>query len=202
MRLRLLQRGTRAFKLRFERLDSQLRADHGGFGASRIGFLSLQVGARLLLALNRAGTFFDKVPRPALLLLREPQLRLRLIELRFRLIDLFVLAANLRLDVADVGLRNGNLRLRLIDRDLVVAVVDPRQQIARIDMLIIGDRHIGDIAANLRRDRKTPGRDEGVVCRLIVTDVEPVSQAADQGDQQRTHSGRRNDPMLMQPTAP
>ena len=137
----------------------------------------------MLLTLNRAGTFFDKVPRPALLLLREPQLRLRLIELRFRLIDLFVLAANLRLDVADVGLRNGNLRLRLIDRDLVVAVVDPRQQIARIDMLIVGDRHIGDIAANLRRDRKTPGCDEGVVCRLIVTDVEPVSRAADQGDQ-------------------
>src|SRR5205807_6738770 len=66
LRLRLLQRGTRAFKLRFERLDSQLRAYHGGFGASRIGFLSLLGGARLLLALNPGRTCFAEVPRPAL----------------------------------------------------------------------------------------------------------------------------------------
>jgi hypothetical protein len=91
-----------------------------------------------------------------LFLPRELQLRQGLIELR--LLDLFALAIDLSLDGADIGSCDGKLCLRLIGRDPVVAVVDPRQQIAGIDVLIV--RHIGGIAANLWRDRKTPGRDE------------------------------------------
>jgi hypothetical protein len=114
-----------------------------------------------------------------LFLPRELQLRQGLIELRLRLLDLFALAIDLSLDGADIGSCDGKLCLRLIGRDPVVAIVDPRQQIAGIDVLIVGGRHIGGIAANLRRDRKTPGRDEGVVGGFVMTDVESISDAPD-----------------------
>jgi hypothetical protein len=153
----------------------------------------------LLLALNRSGTFFHQVARARLLLLRELQLRLGLVELRLRLLDLFLLAVDLRLDVADVGLRHGNLRLRLIDRDLVVTVVDPRQKFAGVDVLVVGDRDGGDIAANLRRNPKAPGRDEGVIGRFVMTDVEPINEAADHGDQEHAGPYCRDDPMVAQP---
>jgi hypothetical protein len=41
LRLRLLQRGARAFELRLQRLDSDLRSDHCSLGTRRIGLLRL-----------------------------------------------------------------------------------------------------------------------------------------------------------------
>jgi hypothetical protein len=68
-------------------------------------------------------------------------------------------------------------------------------------MLIVGDGHIGDITADFRRNRKTPGRDKGVVSRFVVTNIEPVNQAADQDDQQHAGAGGGEHPMLAQPIA-
>jgi hypothetical protein len=129
------------------------------------------------------------------------QLRLCLFELRAGLLDLGLLAVDLRRDIGHVGQCNGHLRLGLIDRDLVVAIVNPGEQVTCVDVLVIGHGYFGHVAAHLRRDRETAGRDESVVGRFIVTDVEPVGDATDQDDQENTCAGSRQHPMLAQAVA-
>jgi len=62
-------------------------------------------------------------------LLSELQLRLGLLLLRFGLVDLLSLTVELRLDVGNVGVRHRHLRLRLVDRDPVVPIVDAGEHI-------------------------------------------------------------------------
>jgi hypothetical protein len=68
--------------------------------------------------------------------LREHELRLGLLDLRLGLLDLLLLAVDLGVDVADVGFGDGYLRLGLINRIQVVAIVDLRDQVAGFDMLV------------------------------------------------------------------
>ena len=79
------------------------------------------------------------------LLLREDQRRLRLIDLRLIGSDLRLLDLELRADVFDSGLRGRHLRLRLIERDAVIAVVDAGDHVAGGDMLVVSDRNGGDV---------------------------------------------------------
>ena len=72
-----------------------------------------------------------------------------------------------------------DLRFGLIDGDPVIAIVDAGDQIAAVNMLVVGHGHIGDIAANLRCDREAPRGDKGVVGGFIVADGEPVGKSAD-----------------------
>ena len=66
----------------------------------------------------------------------------------------------------DAGLRGGDLRLGLVERDAVVAIVDARDHVARRDVLVVGDRNRGEVAGHLRRDGELARRDEGVVGRF------------------------------------
>ena len=61
------------------------------------------------------------------LLLREHQHRLRLVHLRRVGADLRLLHLELRVDVLDAGLRRRHLRLGLVERGAVIAVVDAEQ---------------------------------------------------------------------------
>jgi len=69
----------------------------------------------------------------------------------------------LRVDVLDAGLRGRHLRLGLIERDAVIAVVNARNHVAGGDMLVIGDGNGRDVAGDLGGERGLAGRDEGIV---------------------------------------
>ncbi|MNY83731.1 hypothetical protein D3C86_2267060 [compost metagenome] len=53
----------------------------------------------------------------------------------------------------------------LIEGELVVAVVQRGQNVAGLDLLVGNDVHLGDIAGNLRRDRRDIAFDVSVVGR-------------------------------------
>jgi len=135
-------------------------------------------------------------------LLSELQLRLGLLHLCLRLIDLRLLAVDLRFDIGVVGLGNSHLRLGLIDRDPVITIVDPCEQIACIDVLIVGDGNRDDITADSRRDREAPSGHERIVGRFKMADVQPVSETTDQCDQEHAYAGDGEHPMLAKTVSP
>ena len=67
-------------------------------------------------------------------------------DLLLRGVDLGVLRLGLGLYVVDLGLRRSHAGHRLLERSLVVAVVDAKQDRARFDGLIIRDSHLRDAA--------------------------------------------------------
>ena len=129
------------------------------------------------------------------LLLREHQRRLRLVHLRLVGADLRLLHLELRVDVLDAGLRRRHLRLGLIERDAVVAVVDAGDHVAGGDVLVIGDGDGGDVAGHLGSERGLARRDEGVVGRLEMLGVVQIDVAAAQGrgEKHRTDGEKRRD---------
>jgi hypothetical protein len=60
-------------------------------------------------------------------------------------------------------LRGGDLRLRLLERNPIIAVVDAGDHVASGDVLVVGDRDGGEIAGNLRGECSLACRDEGIV---------------------------------------
>jgi hypothetical protein len=126
-------------------------------------------------------------------------LRFGLIDLRLGLIDLLVLAVDLRLDIVDIAACDLDLCFRLIDGDPVIAIVNPGEKIAGLYMLVVGDRHVRDIAADLRRDGKAARRDEGIIGRFVMAGLEPIGETADQRNQQQACTCRCQHPMLAEP---
>ena len=126
------------------------------------------------------------------LLLCEHQRRLRLIDLSLACIDLRMLHGDLGVDVLDGGLRGVHLRLRLVQRDAVIAVIDAGDHAACGDVLVVGDGNLSDVARHFGRDGNLARRDEGVVGRLKmfgVIEVE-VSCAHHGGCNDRPQGGR------------
>ncbi|WP_445344464.1 hypothetical protein [Aliirhizobium terrae] len=80
-----------------------------------------------------------------------------------------------------------DLRIRLVERDLIVARFDLRDHGARVEMLVVGSRNIGEVAGNLGRHREAASVDESVVRRLIrVEEDQPDKIGSDaERDQQR-----------------
>ena len=76
-----------------------------------------------------------------------------------------LLRVELGLLAGDRGLGGGDIGLGLVERDLEVAVVDPRQHLAGLDGLVVADQHLGEIAGDLGRDGGVVGLDIGVVGR-------------------------------------
>ena len=64
--------------------------------------------------------------------------------------------------------------MSLLECDAVVAIVDARDHVARGNMLIVGDRHGGDVAGHLGGDGKLARCNEGIVGRLKMPGVVPV----------------------------
>ena len=107
------------------------------------------------------------------LLLREGECGLGLIELRPRGVDLRLLHGDPGVDIGDAGLGHRDFRIRLGERDPVIAVVDAGDDLAFRDMLVVGDEHLGDIARNLRGDADRTRGDEGVVGGFEMAGVVP-----------------------------
>ena len=92
-------------------------------------------------------------------------------------VDHRLLDVELGLLAGDRGLRRRHVRLGLVERDLEVAVVDPRQHLAGRDALIVLDQHLMQIAGDLRRDGGAVGLHIGVVGRHQILADGPVIPA-------------------------
>ncbi len=100
----------------------------------------------------------------------------------------------------NVGLRLLQLRRGLVLRGFVIAVVDPGQNVAGVDQLVVSNRHFDDRAHDQRADRHGPTVDKGVVCRLEVARLQPPENARNDGGDDCDRDGDRYDRMdLSQP---
>ena len=116
-----------------------------------------------------------------------------------RLIDDGLLCRDLRIDVADVGFRRGDIGFGLVHRRLVVAGVDAQKELAGLDHLVVGDEELADIAGDLWRDDRVVGLRVGVIRRFEPAQLgEPVPGEDNRRDQQQRAANRRDD----QPPAP
>ena len=66
----------------------------------------------------------------------------------------------------------------MIERDAIVAVVDPGDHVAGDDMLVVGDGDSGDVAGYFRSERGLPRGDEGIVGGLKTAGIVHVQIAA------------------------
>jgi hypothetical protein len=112
-------------------------------------------------------------------------------------IDLRLLHFELRIDVFDAGLRSRDLRVRLIESDAIVAVVDPGDHVVGGNMLVVGDGDGGDVTGHFRSERGLPRGDEGIVGGLKTAGIVNVQIAAAQesGEQHRSDRGDNGTPM-------
>jgi hypothetical protein len=143
-----------------------------------------------------AGAFLHQILGTRLFLFGEFQLGFGLIELGLRLVDLLMLAVDLGLDVVNIGLSDRYLYLGLVDCDDIIAIVDPGEQVAGLDVLVVGNRHFPDITGDLRCNGEAPRGDKGVIGGFIIADAEPIDSAAEQDSQQNAGRDRGQKPML------
>jgi hypothetical protein len=80
----------------------------------------------------------------------------------------------LRRDALHRLVLRGDLGLGLGKRDAIVAVIEPEQHVARLDVLVLLDRHGGDIACQFGRDIGDVGLDIGVVGADHEAAVDPI----------------------------
>ena len=59
-----------------------------------------------------------------------------------------LLLRDLGIEIAYGGVGRRDIGMGLIQRGLEIAVVDPRQQLAGFDRLVVADQHLGDIAGD------------------------------------------------------
>ena len=90
-----------------------------------------------------------------------------------RLLDHRLLGLDLRGDVGHVRPVFGDFALGLGKSGRVVALVDAREQGAGRHELVVGDRHVDDLAGNQRADGDRTPVDEGVVGGCVVLRSEP-----------------------------
>jgi hypothetical protein len=114
-----------AFALCLQRPELPLRQIQGRLRALQRSLLLMQLRGVLLGILKGAVARLLEVLVALRLLLREHKRGLNLVLLRLVGVDLCRLHTELRIDLLDAGLRRRDLRLRLIERDAIVAVVDP-----------------------------------------------------------------------------
>ena len=109
-----------------------------------------QLRAILLSVLYRACASLSELLVARRLLLRKHERRLRLRNLSLARIDLRLLHGNLRVNILNAGLRSSSLCARLSKRDPVVAIINAGDHASCGDVLVVGDRHLTDVARNLR----------------------------------------------------
>ena len=156
----------------------------------------------MLRLLDGAGAVFDQRRIALLLLLREGERRLRLRRLLFGLIDAGLLGGDLRIDIGHVGFGLIDLRDRLIDLCAVVAIIEPDQDRAGFDQLIVRHRHIDNGGAHLRADRYRAGVDKGVVGRFIAAGVEPIHHRRNNRGDDQGRDRENPPPSLPHPVEP
>ena len=158
--------------------------------------LDEQVGARLLLALRRAGAVREKIVVALRLLLREDQGRLRVGEVGVSLDDARLLLDQRRTDALQLRLGLVEIGLVLEQHDLVVAVVDAGDHLAGAHRLIVGDAQLRDEAADLRRDRDLVGLEERVIGHLPEAAIRPPMPPEMRAVAARAEDEREQDELL------
>ena len=83
------------------------------------------------------------------------------------LVDQRALLAELGHDAGNVRFGLGDISFRLIDRGLVVARIDRRQNVSGLHRLIVVDEYRLDISRDLRRDGDYIGLHVRVVSRFL-----------------------------------
>jgi len=89
-------------------------------------------------------------------------------------IDERLLRVERRLAAGDRRLRRGDVGVRLVERDLIVAVVDAGEDLAGFDGFIVANKNLDEIARDFRGDRRVVGLDIGVVRRDMEASDRPV----------------------------
>ena len=97
-----------------------------------------------------------------------------------------LLNVKLRALAPDGGLRRGDIGLGLIKRDLEVAVVDSRQHLAGLHVLVIADENLIEVAGDFRGNRGVVGLHIGVIGRDQKATHRPIIPAVPgRGGEQR-----------------
>ena len=78
-------------------------------------------------------------------------------------------------------MRGCDLRLRPLERDAIVAVIDAGDHVVSGDMLVVSDGDGGEVVRHFRGKRGLPCRDKGIVRGLEMSSVVRVEIAAAQG---------------------
>jgi hypothetical protein len=162
-----------------ELADGRGEADDApGFGGAdrAVGQIELRGGDLGLVERHRALVLCDQEALIVRLLLRDRA------ALHQKLI-----AAKILLRLFQQRLVMRQLRLGLIERDPVIAIVDAGDDVAGGDVLIVGYRHGSDVARNLWRHGERTRRDERVVGRLESAGMIPIEVATNdrQSEQRR-----------------
>ena len=138
------------------------------------------------------GSVKDLARRPTVSDERFPSRILTLVEVRgsARRLELGQLLAIGGLELVDLETRAGEPRLGLIDGDLVRLRIDPEQQLAPLDALIVLDGDFHHLAGNPGVDRLLRCADEGIVGRNVRLLRQIVSRA-DGGQYDRKEDQQR-----------
>jgi hypothetical protein len=113
------------------------------------------------------------------------------------LFDDRMLKRDLRIEVTHGGLGPRDIGMGLRQRRPEIAIIDPRQQLAGLDLLVVGHQHLREITGDLWRDDRGVGLDIGVVGGFQVPPggqiaVAEVRRAGD-AERQRQPQGRTLD---------
>ena len=135
----------------------------------------LVVGVRLLETLQRAELVVRQAAIAIDIVFGTGDFGCGRRQLSLGLGDHCLLQATGRVEIGERGLLPGDAGDRLRQRGAIVAVVEPDQKIAGMDLLVVGDRDISDESRHLRRDHGDVPADIGVVGALDETpDGPPV----------------------------
>ena len=153
--------------------DALLVRVHGGGGGAGLG-------ARVVHGLPGHGAGVDGLVALEVGLLLG-QVGLGHADLGLGLVDIGLAELQVGLRLFELGLGLGALGTGVVDPHLVVAGVEPQQDLARLDLLVVAHVEGQDLGGDLGRDLRPVAVDEGVVRGLELAGVEPVADG--EGDQ-------------------
>ena len=108
-----------------------------------------------------------------LVVVRARDFRVRRRDSRLRLRDDRVLQIPRGIEIGQRGLLNGNGGLGLRQRGAIIAVVQLEQQIARVNLLVVGHGKLRNETGDFRRDHRHVAADIGVVRAFDETSDRP-----------------------------
>ena len=175
-------------------VELALGRGHRGAGLLIGGRRLLVIGIGLLEALQRGVLPLDQAAVAVDIVFRPRDLGRGRRELGLGLGDHRLLQLAPGVEIGQGRLLPGDSCRRPRQRGLVVAVVELHQQIAGMDRLVVGDRHLGDEARDLRRDHRDVAADIGIVGAFDeAPDRPPVMAVPGRGDR-RAGGPRRQGP--------